>query len=263
MTEATLHRPIRSLVVAAALACTALAAAPAWAQREGTARTTQVQFKQGATEASYQGNLRGLAEHSYRFTARKGQVLNATLDSASQDLEAVLYAIGRNGVPVDAVDQPLQMQDQVLPRSGRYEIRVMKTRDGAAAAPYTLRIAIDNAAATPARSGIQGEVDKAPWISYRCQGGQTVKVRYHYGEATAGAQVVLGSKPIALNYSSQSTEDTTVFEGGGLKWAIENLPGPRRLQARGGMLTRADTQVINGQKTAVDEILRKNCDPVR
>ena len=106
-------------------------------------------------------------------------------------------------------------------------------------------------------------MDKAPWISYRCQGGQTVKLRYHYGEATAGAQVVLGSKPIALNYSSQSTEDTTVFDGGGLKWAIENLPGPRRLQARGGMLTRADTQVINGQKTAVDEILRKNCDPVR
>ncbi|MDO5692309.1 MAG: hypothetical protein Q4G70_07500 [Pseudomonadota bacterium] len=272
MTYANFHRPVRSLCLATALACAAIATTPAWAQREdGPARSTQVQFKRGATEATYQGSLRGLEFHSYRFTARKGQVLNVTLDSPSPDVEAVVYSKDSKGVAVDSIDDPLLLQDQVLPHNGGYEVRVMKTRNGArkggGATSYTLNISIVGAtgasAAAPAGSGVQSEVNKANWISYRCQGGQTVKLRYHYGEATAGAQVMLDGSPVALNYSSESTEDMTVFEGDGLKWAIENLPGKRRLQAKSGMLTRADTQVINGQPTPVDEILRKNCDPVR
>ena len=44
---------------------------------------------------------------------------------------------------------------------------------------------------------------------------------------------------------------------------MQNLINMIKLQAKGGMLTRADTQVISGQKMAVDEIQAKGCDPVR
>ncbi|QTD45981.1 hypothetical protein [Ottowia testudinis] len=265
-------RPVRHLALAAALIC--LSAAPAWAQREAPSRTTQVQFQRGATDATYSGTLRGLAMHNYRFTARKGQVLNATLDSPSADVEAIVYHIGRDGVAVNPVDDPLGLENQTLPYNGRYEIRVLQTRNGArkggAGHPYTLNIAITNAnaataAAPAAAAGVDTtpELEKAAWITYRCNGGKALKVRYHYGEASARAQVQLDDRSTTLMYGPDSNADMTVFEGSGLKWSIENLPPARRLHAKGGMLTRASTQVVSGQKTAVDEIQRKGCDPVR
>lgn len=274
MTASTI-RPVRHLALATALACLNVAAAPAWAQREAPNRTTQVQFQRGATEATYSGTVRGLAMHHYRFSARKGQVLNATLASPSADVEAIVLYIGRDGVAVNPVDDPLGLENQTLPYTGRYEVRVLQTRNGArkggAGRPYTLKIAITNAsgaAATAPAAAAAGvdttpELRKAAWIHYRCNGGKTLKVRYHYGEATARAQVLADGRSTTLMYGPDSNADMTVFEGGGLKWSIENLPPARKLQARGGMLTRADTQVVNGQKVAVDNIQRKGCDPVR
>lgn len=273
MTAST-PRPVRHLALAAALACLSVASAPAWAQREAPSRTTQVQFQRGATEATYNGTLSGLAMHNYRFTARKGQVLNAKLDSPSTDVEAIVLYIGRDGVAVNPVDDPLGLENQTLPYNGRYEVRVLQTRNGArkggAGHPYTLNISIVNAggaaaAAPAAAAGVETtpELQKASWINYRCQGGKTLKVRYHYGEATARAQVLADGRSTTLMYGPDSNADMTVFEGGGLKWSIENLPPARKLQAKGGRLTRADTQVISGQKMAVDEIQAKGCDPVR
>ncbi|HOB66156.1 hypothetical protein [Ottowia sp.] len=267
---ASTFRPVRHLALAAALAYLSGACAPAWAQREAPSRTTQVQFQRGATEATYRGTLRGLAVHHYRFSARKGQVLNATLDSPSPHVEAVVYYIGRGGVAVNPVDDPLGLSGQTLPYSGRYEIRVLQTRNGArkgeAARPYALHIAITTSGAgLAAGAGVETtpELEKANWIAYRCDGGKPLKARYHYGEATARAQVLADGRSTTLTYGEGSNADMTVFEGGGLKWSIENLPPARRLQAKGGMLTRAETQVVSGQNMAVDNILRKGCDPVR
>ncbi|WOP15095.1 hypothetical protein [Ottowia sp. SB7-C50] len=265
MTSVTAIHRVHRLGLAAALALVGLCATPAWAQRDGApSRTTQVQFKAGATDASYRGTLRGLQAHSYRFSARKGQVLNATLNSPSPDLQTVLYAIGKNGVAVNPVDDPLSTDHQTLPYSGRYEIRVMKTRDGGSA-PYTLHLSIAHASDAPAAPTVAAtpELRRAPWIHYRCQDGQRVSVRYHYGEATARAQVRVDDRITTLGYGADSNADMTVFEGGRLKWIIENLPPARKRDARGGMLTRAETQVVNGEKLAVDNILRKDCNPLR
>lgn len=56
--------------------------------------------------------------------------------------------------------------------------------------------------------------------------------------------------------------DSTVISGGDLNRRIENLPPARRLQAKSGTRMQPGTQVVNGQKMAVSEILRKGCDPV-
>lgn len=64
-------------------------------------------------------------------------------------------------------------------------------------------------------------------------------------------------------YGPDGRTDTTVFSGGVLNRRIENLPRARRLQAKSGMLVQPGTPIVNGQKMAVSEILRKGCDPVR
>ena len=268
----TFGKPIRHLAIAAAAACVCLASAPAWAQREAPSRHTAVQFRPGATEATYRRVLRGWEMHHYRFSARKGQVLNATLDSRSPHVQALVYAIGRNGVAVSPVDDPLQLSQQTLPHSGRYEIRVLQTRNSArnegAAHPYALTISITHPAsagqgASPPMAAPPPEMNTARWVVYRCDHRRTVRARYHYGEATAWAQVQADGRTTTLGYSPDSNADITVFEGGGLKWSIDNLPPGRKLQARNGMLMRPGTQLVNGQRMAVDEILRKGCDPVR
>ena len=55
------------MCLATALALMGAAATPAWAQREVPTRTTQVQFKRGATEPTYRGSLQGWTAHDYRF----------------------------------------------------------------------------------------------------------------------------------------------------------------------------------------------------
>ena len=67
MTRITLSQALRPVCLATALALMGVAATPAWAQREVPSRTTQVQFKRGATEATYRGSLQGWTAHDYRF----------------------------------------------------------------------------------------------------------------------------------------------------------------------------------------------------
>ena len=234
MTRITLSQALRPLCLATALALMGVAATPAWAQREVPTRTTQVQFKRGATEATYRGSLQGWTVHDYRFSAREGQLLNARLDSPSPHVEAVITYIGRDGVRVNPVDNPVHLEQQTLPYTGRYEIRVLQTRNGArrgGTRPYTLNISIvDPGASSGAAPNVvepTPQLTRAPWINYRCNGGQRVAARYHYGEATARAQVQLDGRATTLMYGPDSNADITVFEGGGMKWHIENLPPHR------------------------------------
>ena len=91
--------------------------------------------------------------HDYRFSAREGQLLNARLDSPSPHVEAVITYISRDGVRVNQVDNPLQLEQQTLPHTGRYEIRVLQTRNGArrgGTQPYTLNISIVDPGASSA-----------------------------------------------------------------------------------------------------------------
>ena len=53
----------------------------------------------------------------------------------------------------------------------------------------------------------------------------------------------LDGRTTTLMYGPDSNADITVFEGGGMKWHIENLPPQRRLRAGNGMLTRNETQI--------------------
>ncbi|MDO5624600.1 MAG: hypothetical protein Q4G71_07925 [Pseudomonadota bacterium] len=126
----------------------------------------------------------------------------------------------------------------------------------AAAAPSAARQAPAAVESTP-------ELAKAPWISYRCDNDKRLRVRYHYGEATARAQVLADGRSTTMLYSPDSNADITVFEGGGHKWHIENLPPGQQARAKAGMLTRSGTQMVNKRRTAVDDIVRKGCDPVR
>ena len=73
----------------------------------------------------------------------------------------------------------------------------------------------------------------------------------------------LDGRTTTLMYGPDSNVDITVFEGGGLKCHIKNLPPHRRLRAGNGMLTRNETQIVNGQRMPVDAIVRNNCEPVR
>ena len=145
-------------------------------------------------EATYRGSLQGWTVHDYRFSAREGQLLNARLDSPSPHVKAVITYIGRDGVRVNPVDNPVHLEQQTLPYSSRYEIRVLQTRNGArrgGTRPYTLNISIvdpgASSAAAPNVVDATPQLTRAPWINYRCNGGQRVAARYHYGEATARA----------------------------------------------------------------------------
>ena len=54
---------------------------------------------------------------------------------------------------VNPVDNPLQLEQQTLPYTGRYEIRVLQTRNGArrgGTRPYTLNISIVDPGASSA-----------------------------------------------------------------------------------------------------------------
>lgn len=104
----------------------------------------EVQFANGATEATYHGTAHGNHADRYTFYARKGQVLNVEVSGSNADLGATVSYLGKENAP------RLGATHQVLPYNGRYEIRVANTRNGAqdsAAYPYAVKISIKNAGA--------------------------------------------------------------------------------------------------------------------
>ncbi|MDO5652716.1 MAG: hypothetical protein Q4G39_01230 [Brachymonas sp.] len=239
-----------------------LAPIAASAYDPGAAKNVDVRFKRGTTDATYQGQIRGLAYHNYRFYAQKGQVLNVDLGESHPDLDLSIRYLGK-----EAADF-LSPQDQVLPYTGPYEVRVLQTRNGARkgnqARPYAMVISItgkgtatapSRPAATKNATGFDAELLHAPWISYRCASGKQMEARYHFGEAAAGAEIEVGDQTLAMKLDNQQSDaETHVFTGGGYRWRVDNQ-GTNMARAGAGFLTRS--------KAGADEIIRKDCAPVR
>ena len=196
-------------------------------------------------------------------------MLNARLDSPSPHVEAVITYIGRDGVRVNPVDNPLQLEQQTLPYTGRYEIRVLQTRNGArrgGTRPYTLNISIvdpgASSAAAPNVVDATPQLTRAPWINYRCNGGQRVAARYHYGEATARA----GAAGRPHHHADVRAGQQRRHHGARRRRhevAHREPAAPAPLRDGNGMLTSNETQIVNGQRMPVDAIVRKSCEPVR
>ena len=123
-------------------------------------------------------------------------MLNARLDSPSPHVEAVITYIGRDGVRVNPVDNPLQLEQQTLPYTGRYEIRVLQTRNGArrgGTRPYTLNISIVDPGASSAAA--PNVVDATPQLTRAPPRGprmRSVQVRPERGILTS--RYLAGSK---------------------------------------------------------------------
>ena len=132
-------------------------AMPVAAQAAGKSQT--VQFASGQIDANYRGSVRGYDYDRYTFNAQQGQLLNIRTDGSNPHIVAVVNYLGKGDGAL------LQTQDQVLPYSGRYEVRVMQTRNGARksnqARPYVLNIAITGtpAPAVAATSAAARQVD--------------------------------------------------------------------------------------------------------
>ena len=107
-------------------------------------QTTNVQFKKGASGATYSGKVTGYHYHDYTFYAKKGQRLHPHLVgnvtpylfspklSDSINLDRYSPDLDRNG-------------DYILPYTGKYTIRIGQERAFARrgnTANYTLQIAI-------------------------------------------------------------------------------------------------------------------------
>ena len=132
-------------------------AMPVAAQAAGKSQT--VQFASGQSDANYRGSVRGYDYDRYTFNDQQGQLLNIRTDGSNPHIVAVVNYLGKGDGAL------LQTQDQVLPYSGRYEVRVMQTRNGARksnqARPYVLNIAITGtpapAVAATSAAAVTGE----------------------------------------------------------------------------------------------------------
>lgn len=225
-------------------------------------KTVEVRFAQGATSGQFAGSLRGYQMHAYRFNALKGQVLNVDLGSTPPGIDVAVNYLGRKATPV------LGYGDQVLPYTGRYEVRVLQTRaaarqHGNALRSYEMAISIEGGKpqvmrAEVAVGGAQTIVD-APWLLYRCAAGKTVRARYHYGEAVAHAEIEADGRTLALQYGEGSNREQDVFKGDGYTWSVDRT-GPGKAGARNGFLYKNTIMKVNGVPASVDQIVVKNCD---
>ncbi|KGQ70402.1 hypothetical protein OA57_06020 [Chelonobacter oris] len=114
----------------------------------------------------------------------------------------------------------------------------------------------------------QAPVLDAKWVSYQCDAGvdqQQAEARYHFGEATAVAQVKLGEQILTLDYDGErSNAETTVFSVDNYSWSITNkFAGKKPELEENGFLTVRKNETVNGTTIAVEEILKKACFPLK
>ncbi|MBE2895369.1 inhibitor of g-type lysozyme [Pasteurellaceae bacterium HPA106] len=79
--------------------------------------SVNVHFKKGAYAATYKGVIKGSQYNSYFFKAQKGQKLTVTVNT-KENAEAVLYGY----------DNFMEGEAYTLPKSGKYEVRVLQPR---------------------------------------------------------------------------------------------------------------------------------------
>ncbi|MGR3806442.1 hypothetical protein [Pasteurella testudinis] len=114
----------------------------------------------------------------------------------------------------------------------------------------------------------QQPVLDAKWVQYQCEAGvdqQQAEARYHFGEATAIAQVKLGEEILTLDYDGErSNAETTVFSVGNYAWSISNkFAGQKPELEDNGFLTVRKTETVNATTVEVEEILKKSCSPLK
>lgn len=114
----------------------------------------------------------------------------------------------------------------------------------------------------------QEPVLNAKWVQYQCEAGvdqQQAEARYHFGEATAVAQVRLDEEVLTLDYDGdKSNAETTVFSVGNYSWSITNkFAGQKPELEENGFLTVSKTDTVSGTTVEVEEILKKSCFPVK
>ncbi|WP_267963654.1 c-type lysozyme inhibitor [Testudinibacter sp. TR-2022] len=159
---------IKKVFLAVFTATALLSTVPALAANDKPTVAKTVQFKKGESSATYKGRVKGYNYDSYYFTAKKGQVLNAVLDSNAH-AEMVLF--DRNDYVVG--------DSYVLPESGKYEVRVFQMRTFArrgTESPYTLKIEITDQANQPVAAGDSPqELNK---VLYACRDNKVLEVVY-------------------------------------------------------------------------------------
>lgn len=124
------------------------------------------------------------------------------------------------------------------------------------------------AASQPADNRLGGNLaakaDDAAWLSYQCADGQTLDVRYYRDADGAAAQIRADGQTFTLPYNREgSNDDLTAFGNGEYTWTIDNQFQTDFYKEENGFWTRHEKQQVASEVMDVDNVLMKNCAPVR
>ncbi|WP_416188811.1 hypothetical protein ACM67B_05590 [Neisseria sp. CCUG17229] len=224
-------------------------------------KAVDVRFRLGTSSITYKGSVRGYQFDSYRFYAKKGQVLNINYDTSDKDIDVSVRYLGKS-----SDNEFLTTVNQILPFTGFYEVRVFQTRNGARKnnnlRPYVVTLAITNTINQTALHTAQLGTINNNWIDYECHDGERVTVHYKISKAIATAEVKINGKIFNMKYDSESNSDITVFSGQGYQWSVNNSEISNIHRANNGFLTQNKMVLINGKREKVNQIIRKNCTPI-
>ena len=135
-------------------AALALAVAGAALAADGI-ESRPLQFAKGASSATVKGSVTGRQTIDYKLRGRAGQTMTVSLKSGNPGLAFNVLPPGSKDVAIEgAIGQ--QEWSGSLPADGEYTVRTYLDRAGARRgekASYTLTVAIDGAAGSPAAAG--------------------------------------------------------------------------------------------------------------
>ena len=101
-------------------------------------------------------------------------------------------------------------------------------------------------------------------VEYRCgaSGEQPLSVQYTFqGKEPLAAKVVYQNQVVDLTRATTNNADMVgnTFRGNGYTWTTEKFDADNVNSVSGNMLTQDASQMVNGQNTAVSNILVKDC----
>ena len=112
----------------------------------------------------------------------------------------------------------------------------------------------------------QLQFDQVKHVAYQCgsKGEQKLHVLYGItGQELVAAQVMYGPKkrtPVLLRDLRVAKDSGVSFVSGGIVWNIDDSATVANIdKVDGNMLTVAGTDIVNGEKTAVNNIVAKYC----
>lgn len=117
--------------------------------------TRPLQFAKGASSATVKGSISGDQTIDYKLRAKAGQTMKVSLKSGNPGLAFNVLPPGSKDVAIEGAIQ-LQEWSGTLPADGEYTVRTFLDRAGARRgekASYTLTVAIDGTAGSPAAAG--------------------------------------------------------------------------------------------------------------